>query len=266
MLGDGNVFEAETMNNRGQILGRATHGGGPMRSMLWQEGKLIDLSVLEGASSHAAAINDRGTVVGSLFFTNGTSQPFAWENGRVRRLALADSKTAGPSAINNAGLIVGSARGRDNRSFACLWQDDVMLNLNALVKMEPGWRLTSADAINDRGQILARAVKSGRSRDYLLTPEGASIPLEEPAVAGAPAKKTLAVEPFNLSSFERLPDGTFRLRFTGAPDAKYIVEASTNLVEWVALGPAANNAGQVEFTDMDAPRFTLRFYRAARGH
>jgi hypothetical protein len=54
------------------------------------------------------------------------------------------------------------------------------------------------------------------------------------------------------------------LRFNGATDGRYIIEASTNLLEWVLLGPATNNGGNVEFTDIDAPRFTLRFYRAGR--
>jgi RNA polymerase sigma factor (sigma-70 family) len=265
MLGDGNIFEAETINRHGQILGRATQGGGPMRSMLWQQGKLIDLGALKGASSHAAAINDRGTVVGSISFTNGTTKPFAWENGGVRWLTLGDSKSAGPSAINNAGQIVGTARARDNHSFACLWDGDALLDLNTVIKMEPGWRLATASAINDRGQILARATGGGQWRDYLLTPTVPVPTLEEPDVAAPlPAPKNLSVEPFNLSSFDRLPDGTFRLRFTGAPDGKYTIEASTNLVDWVWLGPATNNGDKLEFTDLDAPRFTLRFYRAVR--
>jgi probable HAF family extracellular repeat protein len=265
MLGDGNVFEAETINRRGQILGRATQGGGPMRSMLWREGKLIDLGALEGASSHAAAINDRGTVVGSIFLTNGASQPFAWENGRVRKLPLGDSKSAGPAAVNNAGQVVGTARGRDNLSYACLWEGDVMVDLNVAARLEPGWRLTTASAINDRGQILARATRAGERRDYLLAPTVPNPILEEPAVTvPSPPPKSLAVEPFNLSSFERLPDGTFRLRFTGAPDDKYIIEASTNLIDWVLLGSATNNGGKLEFTDIEAPRFILRFYRAGR--
>ena len=265
MLGDGNVFEAEAVNNRRQILGRATQGGGPMRSMLWQEGKLIDLGSLAGAASRGAAINDHGTVVGSLTFTNGTSQPFIWNNGQVRRLTMGNSQKAVPSAINNAGQIAGSARAADNRSYACLWTADALVDLNDMVKMEPGWRLTSAAAINERGQILARATKAEQRRDYLLSPM--NLPLGEPApaiAAAPPPPKSLVPVPFSLNAFERLPNGAFRLGFTGAADGKYVVEASTNLVTWMLLGPATNNGGKVEFTDNDAPHFTMRFYRATR--
>ena len=69
--------------------------------------------------------------------------------------------------------------------------------------------------------------------------------------------------PFNLTSFERLPGGAFRLAFSGRPDGEYVVEASTNLTAWTVLGPATNDGGKVEFTDEDAPKFTLRFYRVA---
>ena len=88
--------------------------------------------------------------------------------------------------------------------------------------------------------------------------------LEEPAaVAAAPQQKSLAaIEPFNLSSFERLPNGAFRLAFAGSPDGKYVIEASTNLVNWTLLGPATNDGGKVQFTDDDARRYALRFYRA----
>jgi hypothetical protein len=80
----------------------------------------------------------------------------------------------------------------------------------------------------------------------------------DPDVAQS-ATKALSIEPFNLSSFERLPGGPFRLRFDGALEAKYIIEASTNPVDWVSLGQVGNVGGKLEFTDSDAPHFTLHF-------
>jgi RNA polymerase sigma factor (sigma-70 family) len=263
LIGDGNRFEAEAINVRGQILGRATQGRGTMRSMLWQNGELIDLASLDGTSSGAAAINDRGMVVGSLAIANGLWQAFSWENGQVRRLPMGTNRNTSASAINNAGLVVGSAW-NPSRSFACLWYGEEIVDLNDLVKIESGWRLTSASAINDRGQILAWATKGREHRDYLLSPGSLRPLLEEPIPPPAvPPPKNVAIEPFNLSSFERLPRGAFRLAFSGAPDAKYVIEASTNLMNWVPLGPATNDRGRVEFTDEEARESTIRFYRAA---
>jgi hypothetical protein len=86
---------------------------------------------------------------------------------------------------------------------------------------------------------------------------------DEAAVAAAPPRSQgTAIAPFNLTLFDRLPNGAFRLAFAGTPGGKYYVEASTNLVVWERLGPANNNDGKVEFTDTNAVKFTLRFYRA----
>ena len=42
------------------------------------------------------------------------------------------------------------------------------------------------------------------------------------------------------------------------------MEASTNLVDWDFLGPALNDNGNVQFTDLQATNYALRFYRAMR--
>jgi probable HAF family extracellular repeat protein len=235
-----------------------------MRAMLWQNGELVDLGSL-GLSP--AAINDRGTMVGWMVPTNGTTeqgQAFIRENGTVRRLNTGNRK-GHPSAINNSGRVVGYAQTPENGNYACIWNGDEILDLNDLVGIKSGWRLVIARAINDRGQILARAVKGKQQQDCLLSPLKL-LPLLEEEAATAPAareKPAAAIVPFNLTSFERLPGGAFRLAFAGKPDGKYVIMASTNLAAWTVLGPAANNGGQVEFTDGEAAKFTMRFYRAA---
>jgi probable HAF family extracellular repeat protein len=236
-----------------------------MRHMLWQKGEMIDLGALLGPQSTPAAINDRGTMVGWLVPTNGTAdkgQPFVWENGVVRQLNLA-SRKGHPNAINNSGRVVGYAEKSANR-YACLWNGDELLDLNDLLETKSGWHLVSAAAINDRGQILVSAVKGRQHRDCLLSASNLSPLLEdEAAVAAAPPRSQgTAIAPFNLTLFDRLPNGAFRLAFAGTPGGKYYVEASTNLVVWERLGPANNNDGKVEFTDTNAVKFTLRFYRA----
>ncbi|SPE58628.1 hypothetical protein SBV1_2760003 [Verrucomicrobia bacterium] len=271
LLGKTSIFYAEAINNRGQILGRATPTapGGPMRSMLWQDGQVIDLSSLDGTESKATALNDRGAVVGWTLPTNGASgQPrgFIWENGALRWLNPGDSAGSYPCGINNAGQVVGYARTPEGHFVACLWTGDQMVDLNDLVGVKSGWRLVSAESINDRGQILARAVNGKRRCACLLSPADlAPVLPEEPTVAtAASGSEAGTVAPFSLTSFERLPSGAFRLGFTGRTDGQYVVEASTNLVTWTLLGPATNESGKVEFTDLDAPRFTLRFYRLKR--
>ncbi|HWD17894.1 MAG TPA: cadherin-like domain-containing protein [Verrucomicrobiae bacterium] len=59
-----------------------------------------------------------------------------------------------------------------------------------------------------------------------------------------------------------LPNGQFRLQFSGAPNAIYTVLASTNLITWAPIGVAAQiSSGQFQFIDTNAANFPRRFYK-----
>jgi hypothetical protein len=65
-----------------------------------------------------------------------------------------------------------------------------------------------------------------------------------------------------ISSYARLDQGFFQLRFSGVPGTGYTVLGSTNLIDWSGLGPATETAaGQFEFTDTAAPNHPTRFYQ-----
>ena len=52
------------------------------------------------------------------------------------------------------------------------------------------------------------------------------------------------------------------LRFSGSPGFGYVLEASTNLVNWLALtNLVARSDGLFEFLDTNATNFPTRFYR-----
>ena len=266
LLTSASIFYAEIINRRGQILGRATptQGDTRMHSMRWQDGEMIDLSALNGTLSTANGMNDRGTVVGvATIPTNGRQRAFIWENGSLRWLNTSNSVESSGLAIDNTGLVVGFARTPKKRYFACLWKGDEMLDLSSLVSIESGWQLVSAEAVNDRGQIMARAANDKMEQRYFLISPW-KLPLPTPVQPALLENSVALITPFNLTSFERLPDGAFRLGFAGSPDRNYVVEASTNLVTWTLLGAATNDGGKVEFTDTDAAKYTLRFYRALR--
>lgn len=60
----------------------------------------------------------------------------------------------------------------------------------------------------------------------------------------------------------RLVSGTLHLEFPGFPGESYVIEASTNLTDWVALGTEeVGPDGVVRFNDARTPRFNARFYR-----
>jgi hypothetical protein len=56
---------------------------------------------------------------------------------------------------------------------------------------------------------------------------------------------------------------TMQLQVRGAPSRVYVIQASTNLIDWVTLGLGVTDAdGNVALTDPNAANHTLRFYRA----
>jgi hypothetical protein len=53
--------------------------------------------------------------------------------------------------------------------------------------------------------------------------------------------------------------GQFSVTISGITGQQYVVQASTNLVDWVSV---ATNTAPFVFTDADAGSFDQRFYRA----
>ena len=72
--------------------------------------------------------------------------------------------------------------------------------------------------------------------------------------AGAVAQATGGV----LNALTGLPVGQFGFAFSGSSGAKYIVQASTDLIHWAAL---QTNSGSFNFVDSNAAQFPRRFYR-----
>lgn len=268
LRGDGRVSYAKAMNNRGQIAGQTIERDSRWGAFVWQDGQIIDLPTLNGPRASPNAINDQGTVVGWAIPPGGAldqAHAVIWEKGALEDFNAAEWKTSRAQSINSAGQIVGYATTSKNHSFAFLKQGQSLLDLNEIVRTNSGWHLFDADKINERGQILARGKRGAEIRTFLISPpQLAPIPLEEPVVASSPAQPPPQFLPFKLTSFEQVAGGGFRLAFVGTPGVQYEIEASTDLTTWTRLGQAANNQGQVEFIDQDAPKFALRFYRAIR--
>jgi hypothetical protein len=56
------------------------------------------------------------------------------------------------------------------------------------------------------------------------------------------------------------PGGGFELDVQGRTGKQIVVEASSNLIDWVAVGTVVNSTGKIKFTDPAAGR-ELRFFR-----
>jgi hypothetical protein len=80
----------------------------------------------------------------------------------------------------------------------------------------------------------------------------------------APVSLTVsAPEPLRLSGATLALDGQFHFQFSGQAGGSVLIEASTNLTEWVVIATNSIAAGTNDLEDRQAPLFPWRFYRAA---
>jgi len=68
--------------------------------------------------------------------------------------------------------------------------------------------------------------------------------------------------PAHLGAIVVSTNGQARFQITGTENRRYLIQASTNLVQWTDLSTIAAAPGAVEFTDSTATNFSFRFYRA----
>jgi hypothetical protein len=70
------------------------------------------------------------------------------------------------------------------------------------------------------------------------------------------------MRPTNLRALKQPAEGKLQLRFGGSTGQIYIVEASTNLVDWAMIGIASQqDEGEFHFEDTNAARLPNCFYR-----
>ena len=137
------------VNNAGDVVGNYLSAG--QRIFRYTQAGLSDVGIPSSAGAQAAGLNDAGALVGTRYATDGHSYAFLDVAGRITDLTPpAVSSTA--YGINNLGEVVGTT---GNRAF--LYTDGQLIDLNTLVDPNAHVLLTSAIAINDRGQILANA-------------------------------------------------------------------------------------------------------------
>jgi len=56
-------------------------------------------------------------------------------------------------------------------------------------------------------------------------------------------------------------DGTVDFRITGLEGRSFIVQASTDLKQWVSISTNVATGGTIEFTDRPSGNFPARFFR-----
>ncbi len=131
------------------------------------DGVLHDMGIL-GTSGRSIAyeINNNNQIVGYSEITpGGAHNAFIYEiGGSMINLGTLSGGTSYANDINNNGVVVGNSDG-----FAFIWDEtNGMRNLNDLISAGSGWTLTSANGINDAGQIVGTASYEGQIYGFLL--------------------------------------------------------------------------------------------------
>jgi probable HAF family extracellular repeat protein len=164
------------INDSGQVAGWG-RAGNDARAFIWSAaGGMTLLGDLPGGEifSHALAISNGGQVVGRSSATAG-SHAFLWTAAGGMQ-DLGDLPGGGDDSvaydINDNGQVVGSSSGA-NGPRAFLWTSGTgMQDLNKMLDASGvGWGLSSANAINNAGQIVGLGTNAlGKQHAILLTP------------------------------------------------------------------------------------------------
>lgn len=145
--------------------------------------------------SLACSINEAGVVVGWVKMTTWFLEPwgkaFVHANGVTTDLGSLGGPLQAAYDINNNGWIVGSSDFAAQTPHAFIYRDGQMKDLNALIAGN-GWVLTSANAINDAGQIVGTGTFEGQTRAFLLTPINPGSP-QPPSIVNHPVGGTFAL-------------------------------------------------------------------------
>ena len=177
---DATKSHALGVNNAGDVVGDVSWSESS-QAVVWLEGelKLLPQFSPDLPDDSAVGINLARTVIGNSSLYAGQSvtvSPWIWSPGMATPEALAvpgDASWVAANAINDAGWIVGTDHGEMGIGRGLLWRDGELIELTSLLLPNSGWKIISANDINDRNEIAAQASRLDDDRTriaVILTP------------------------------------------------------------------------------------------------
>ena len=163
----GSYSAARDINNKGQVVGISNldDDNPAIHAFLYRNGRMRDLGEF-----NATSINDRSVVIGWGSTPEG-NHVFKYRAGKLRDLGTLAGADTYPNAINNCGEVVGQGVvGSGLHAF--VHYKGEFLDLNSVLPSSLARHvvLESANAINDRGQIVAGGFDAKKSRVAGLPP------------------------------------------------------------------------------------------------
>ena len=155
--------EAVDINILDQIVGWVgDFESGTQQGVLWEDDAPVLMGTLGGASSTAIKINDSGLAVGYSTLSAGDNDLEASATGAFQWLAremmalpsLGGATQHRPTDLNETNLITGTATMENGDTTAVIWSAGAIDDLNTLIPVDAGVRLTEAFSTNRFGSIL----------------------------------------------------------------------------------------------------------------
>ena len=176
----GHWSQASDVNDAGQIIGLSGSKNDMSQAVLFDpEQGVIHLGTLGGLGSGANAINASGGVVGQSYtgavFNNFlVEHGFLWVDGGMTDLGvLPGDDSSWAEGLNDAGVVVGTSIAKNGAPWqwrGFVWEAGQLRDLNDLIDPGSGWTVQWANAVNNHGWIVGRAVREGVAHAVLLRP------------------------------------------------------------------------------------------------
>lgn len=164
---NGQSYTADITDAREIVGGDFQYQGETPYPTIWFRGVNIELP---GAGfAWPIRINNNGQIAGYTGYWGSLGEPVTWINRQIIYLPML---AYGGQAldVDESGLIVGYLHDESYRSHAVVWRNLRISNLNNEEFAKAGWHLSSAHAINERGQIVGSAKYGTTYISYMLTP------------------------------------------------------------------------------------------------
>ena len=160
------------INDQSQIVGLLLPYTRSSSAFIYEDGVLSDLELLLPAGSQAWLINNSGLVAGHVWSGTQYSSFIHAQDTTIELGTLEGFTNTYVWGMNDAGQMVGSVTDDNGTlSHAFVFTGGELRDLNDLLVPDHGWDyLTTANAVNNNGQVAGYGRIGGQYRGFLLTP------------------------------------------------------------------------------------------------